>query len=100
MSKFSLKALALGAGLSLLPALASAATENLNPDDYVGISFWVISMALVASTAFFFLETQRVSGKWKTSLTVSGLVTLVAAVHYFYMRDIWVATGETPTVYL
>jgi len=56
-------------------------------------------MALVASTAFFFLETQRVSGKWKTSLTVSGLVTLVAAVHYFYMRDIWVSTGATPTVY-
>jgi bacteriorhodopsin len=56
-------------------------------------------MALIASTAFFFLETQRVAGKWKTSLTVSGLVTLVAAVHYFYMRDVWVATGETPTVY-
>ena len=56
-------------------------------------------MALVASTAFFFLETQRVSAKWKTSLTVSGLVTLVAAVHYFYMRDVWIATGETPTVY-
>ena len=52
-------------------------------DDYVGISFWLISMALVAATAFFFLETQRVSAKWKTSLTVSGLVTLVAAVHYF-----------------
>ncbi len=56
-------------------------------------------MALVASTAFFFLETQRVSAKWKTSLTVSGLVTLVAAVHYFYMRDVWVNTGDTPTVY-
>jgi hypothetical protein len=39
-------------------------------------------MALIASTAFFFLETQRVSGKWKTSLTVPGLVTLVAATHY------------------
>jgi bacteriorhodopsin len=26
-------------------------------------------------------------------------VTLIAAVHYFYMRDVWVATGETPTVY-
>ena len=26
-------------------------------------------------------------------------MTLVAAVHYFYMRDVWVATGETPTVY-
>tara|TARA_B100001093_G_scaffold70891_1_gene61439 strand:- start:12776 stop:13489 length:714 start_codon:yes stop_codon:yes gene_type:complete len=82
----------------MAPAIASAA-ENLAQDDFVGISFWLISMALVASTAFFFLETQRVSAKWKTSLTVSGLVTLVAAVHYFYMRDVWIATGETPTVY-
>jgi bacteriorhodopsin len=99
MSKFRLKWLALGVGASLIPALAHAETQNLDPNDYVGISFWLISMALVASTAFFFLETQRVAGKWKTSLTVSGLVTLVAAVHYFYMRDIWVATGATPTVY-
>ncbi len=71
----------------------------LKADDLVGVSFWVISMALVAATVFFFLETQRVSNKWKTSLTVSGLVTMVAAVHYFYMRDVWVATGNTPTVY-
>ncbi|MFM8701734.1 MAG: bacteriorhodopsin-like [Hyphomicrobiales bacterium] len=75
------------------------ASSELKPDDFVGISFWLISMALIASTAFFFLETQRVAGKWKTSLTVSGLVTLIAAVHYFYMRDVWVATGSTPTVY-
>jgi len=24
---------------------------------------------------------------------------LIAAVHYFYMRDVWVLTGSTPTVY-
>ena len=59
----------------------------------------LISIGMVAATAFFFLETQRVSGKWKTSLTVIGLVTLVAAVHYFYMRDVWVSSGETPIVY-
>jgi bacteriorhodopsin len=78
---------------------ALAAGVMLKSDDFVGISFWLISMALVASTAFFFLETQRVAGKWKTSLTVSGLVTMVAAVHYFYMREVWVETGSTPTVY-
>ena len=71
--------------------------NNLVSDDYVGMSFWLISMALVAATAFFFLERDRVAGKWKTSLTVSGLVTLIAAVHYFYMRDVWVATGTSPT---
>jgi len=76
-----------------------ASSKMLEPNDFVGITFWLISMALVASTAFFFLERDRVSPKWKTSLTVSGLVTLVAAVHYFYMRDVWVETGSTPTVY-
>jgi len=86
--------------LALVPSLASAqSAKTLESSDFVGISFWLISMALVAATAFFFLETQRVAGKWKTSLTVSGLVTLVAATHYFYMREVWIATGSTPTVY-
>lgn len=86
--------------IALLPVSAFAGAGSvLKPDDFVGISFWAISMALVAATAFFFLETQRVSGKWKTSLTVSGLVTLVAATHYFYMREVWVETGSTPTVF-
>jgi bacteriorhodopsin len=84
----------------LVPSNAYASSGVvLKSNDFVGVSFWMISMALVAATAFFFLETQRVTAKWKTSLTVSGLVTLVAAWHYFYMRDVWVATGETPTVY-
>ncbi|TWX73573.1 bacteriorhodopsin-like [Colwellia sp. C1TZA3] len=74
-------------------------TNNLTSGDAVGMSFWLISMALVAATAFFFVERDRVAGKWKTSLTVSGLVTLIAAVHYFYMRDVWVATGESPTAF-
>jgi len=78
------------------PPIAAA---GLNPNDFVGISFWFISMALVAATAFFFNERSRVSKKWTTSLNVSGIVTLVAAVHYFYMRDVWVNTGDTPTVF-
>ena len=86
----------------ITPASVKAATlgaADLKATDYVGVSFWVISMALVAATAFFFLEIQRVAPKWKTSLTVSGLVTLVAATHYFYMRDVWVLSQSTPTVY-
>ncbi|MDA9789711.1 bacteriorhodopsin-like [Amylibacter sp.] len=93
-----IKLMVASAALVAAPSFASAAS-NLQSDDFVGISFWLISMALVAATAFFFMETQRVEGKWKTSLTVSGLVTLVAAVHYFYMRDVWIETGSTPLVY-
>jgi bacteriorhodopsin len=87
-----------GTTLALVSGTAEAAAD-LKQDDFVGISFWIISMSLVAATVFFFLERDRVSPKWKTSLTVSGLVTLVAAVHYFYMRDVWVNTGSTPTVF-
>lgn len=94
-SKFLLPLAAFGISTPVL----AASDVVLQASDFVGISFWLISMALVASTAFFFLERDRVAGKWKTSLTVSGLVTLIAAVHYFYMRDVWVATGSTPTVY-
>ena len=71
----------------------------LKPDDFVGVTFWLISAAMAAATVFFFVERDRARGKWKTSLTVAGLVTLIAAIHYFYMRDVWAATGESPTVY-
>ena len=72
---------------------------NLQVDDPVGVTFWLISIAMVAASVFFFLERDRVSGKWKTSLTVAGLVTLIAAVHYFYMREFWVQIGTSPILY-
>jgi len=71
----------------------------LQSDDGVGISFWIISIAMVASTVFFFCEAQTVAAHWKTSLHVGMLVTLIAAVHYFYMREYWVTVKETPIVY-
>ena len=87
--------------LALLPTLSFAGSHggNLDPSDAVGISFWIISIAMVAATVFFLMESLRVKGKWRTSLVVGALVTLVAAVHYFYMRDVWVATGASPTVF-
>jgi bacteriorhodopsin len=92
--------LGFGTAVALASTQAAAASGALlKPDDFVGISFWLITMALMASTVFFFLERDRVSAKWKTSLTVSGLVTLVAAVHYLYMREVWVSTGSSPTVF-
>ena len=74
-------------------------SNNLTASDPVGVSFWLISMAMVAAAVFFFIERDRVSGKWKTSLTIAGLIQLIAAVHYFYMRDVWVTTQDTPTVF-
>ena len=52
---------------------------------------------MFAASVFFFFERSRVDDKWKTSLLVSGLITGIAAVHYYYMRDYYQATGENPT---
>jgi bacteriorhodopsin len=71
----------------------------LQPDDGVAISFWIISIAMIAATAFFFAEASTVKAHWKTSLHVGALVTLVAGVHYMYMRDYWVQVHASPIVY-
>jgi len=71
----------------------------LNPNDPVAISFWIISIAMVAATVFFLMESMNVGHHWKTSMNVGALVTLVAAVHYFYMREFWVQIGKSPIVY-
>ena len=66
----------------------------LASDDFVGISFWIISMGMLAATAFFFLERGSVAAGWRTSVTVAGLITGIAFIHYMYMREVCVATGE------
>jgi len=76
-----------------------AAHGFLSPSDPVAISFWVISISMVAATVFFLMESMNVSAHWKTSLNVGSLVTLVAAVHYFYMREFWVQIHSSPILY-
>ena len=71
----------------------------LQPGDLVGISFWVISMAMLAATVFFFVERNSVKASWRTSVTLMGLVCGIAFVHYMYMRGVWINTGQSPTVF-
>jgi len=78
---------------------AAKAHGFLDPNDYVAISFWIISIAMVAATVFFLMESTTVGGHWKTSMNVGALVTLVAGVHYFYMREFWVQIGTSPILY-
>lgn len=64
--------------------------------DPVSFTFFTGYMAMFAASIFFFFERGSVDSKWKTSLLVSGLITGIAAVHYYYMRDFYAATKETP----
>ena len=89
--------LLLGSAIAL-PTFA-ASGGDLQISDTVGVSFWLVTAGMLAATVFFFVERDQVSAKWKTSLTVSGLITGIAFWHYLYMRGVWVETGDTPTVF-
>ena len=67
-----------------LPLIADV-TGNVN--DPVNFTFFIGCMAMMAASAFFFLSLNQFDKKWRNSVLVSGLITFIAAVHYWYMRD-------------
>ena len=78
---------------------AYADVALLQPGDFVGLTFWLVSIACLATTVFLFLERGSVLSKWTASVTVAGIITGVAFMHSMYVRNIWVATGDAPIVY-
>jgi len=76
--------------LSMLPI----ATDN-----YVAFTFFIGTMAMMAASVFFFFELSNTAPEWRTSILVSGLITFIAAVHYYYMRDYNLAAHAHPTDY-
>jgi len=68
-------------------------------DNYVAFTFFIGCMAMLAASVFFFFEVGATSKEWRTSVLVSGLITFIAAVHYYYMRDYNLATNESPTFF-
>jgi sensory rhodopsin len=68
-------------------------------DNYVAFTFFVGTMAMMGACVFFFFEMSNVDKKWRTSILVSGLITFIAAVHYYYMRGYNLETGESPVFF-
>mgnify|MGYP000665124696 CR=1 FL=1 len=66
-------------------------------DNYVAFTFFIGTMAMMAASVFFFFELSTTPTKWRTSVLVSGLITFIAAVHYYYMRGVWLEQGVSPT---
>jgi len=68
-------------------------------DNYVAFTFFVGTMAMMAASVFFFFEVGNTAPQWRTSVLISGLITFIAAVHYYYMRDYYSSTGESPVFF-
>ena len=83
--------------LQLLPyGITGVQTQhlyNVSQDDFVGISLDNLN-GYVGCYSVLFMERNTVAPGWKTSVTVAGLVTGIAFIHYMYMREVWVMTGD------
>jgi len=62
---------------------------------YNSLSFTLASM--MASTIFFWLRVGSVGEKYKSALTITGLVTFIAAYHYIRIFNSWVEAYEFPS---
>jgi bacteriorhodopsin len=71
----------------------------IDPSNYVAFTFFIGTMAMMAASVFFFFELNNTPQKWRTSVLVSGLITFIAAVHYYYMRGYNLETGDSPTFF-
>ena len=82
-----------------LSSVANADSSLLAYDDFVGMTFWLISMGMLAATVFFFMERGSVATGGKTPVTLAGLITGIAFINYMYVIGVWVHTGELQIIY-
>ena len=76
----------------------AAVAGGLTVESLTYYMFWIATVCMGAGTLFFFLERSNVPAKYRTTLTVSGLITGIACFHYFRMAEIY-AGGGFPTEY-
>ena len=79
--------------------LLDATFKAIENNNYVAFTFFVGTMAMMAAAAFFFMEVNNTSKEWRTSVLVSGIITFIAAVHYYYMRGYNLETGASPVFF-
>ncbi len=65
----------------------------------MGVSFWLITLAMIGAAALFFLERRRLPTNWQAHVTVAGVVALISAINYHFLTGIWVSAGNVSTVY-
>ncbi len=76
------------------PALLGVLLQH---GDFVGFTFLLVLLAMWGAGLFFLFERAQVPDRWKTSLLVASLVTLVAGMNYALMSGVWLTTHVSPT---
>lgn len=68
----------------------------------VHFTFIMTFMGMIAASIFFFVERSSVAPGYRSAISVSGLICAIAALNYFYMKDIYIVgiasgSGRFPT---
>ncbi len=71
----------------------------LERGDFIGFTFLLTTLAMLAASVFFLFERSQVAPQWRTSLLVAALVTLIAGTNYVFMSTVWITT-HTPAIEL
>ena len=80
--------------------LASSVDGALTVNSLTQYLFWVGFIAMASGTAFFWLSKNDVLPKYRSTLIVSGLITGIAAYHYYRMAAVYdPEAGIFPTEY-
>tara|TARA_R110001592_G_scaffold197769_6_gene445813 strand:- start:7762 stop:8469 length:708 start_codon:yes stop_codon:yes gene_type:complete len=73
--------------------------EAIKPTEIVGVSFWLLMLAMSATTVFLFMERRRAPARWQSSIALVAAITLISALHYYFLTGIWATTKDVSTAH-
>jgi sensory rhodopsin len=71
----------------------------LEVQDLASGSFELILFAMLGATVLLLAGTAWAPRKWKLPVALSGIVTLVSALHYLAAGDVWLAAGQMTIIH-
>ncbi|MCH1524126.1 MAG: bacteriorhodopsin-like, partial [Candidatus Thalassarchaeaceae archaeon] len=100
LSNISLRTNAIVAGATMLALMlvqtVSAGTVDPAAQNYSNLemltffTFFVGYIAMGAAFVFFIVERNNVAPQFRTTMTISALIVGIAAMHYYYMRGVYI----------
>lgn len=74
-------------------------SELPKPNDIVGMSFWLIMLAMFAQTIFLFAERRRLAHRWQSIVTLMCVASLVSGLSYLRLSQGWAIAGAVATAH-
>ena len=94
-------AMVVGATMLALMFVQSVSAMTINPAEQgydnlemlTFFTFFVGYIAMGAAFVFFLVERNNVAPQYRTTMTISALIVGIAAMHYYYMRGVYIDHG-------